>query len=127
MLKSGKYQIWLLDQVLASLCFCFCHPLSQYWSCTGIVSPFSQRTGLCARPCLPNAWSLGQGVEAICSTDGEAEAKRGHDSCPQGSHQLPLPLITFPKISFQSLVFLGRGAFNSEAPLVPPSSQGFSG
>lgn len=26
MLKSGKYHVWLLGQVLASLLFYFCHP-----------------------------------------------------------------------------------------------------
>lgn len=52
MLKSEKYQIWLLGQVLASLLFSFataCPGLEPQ----GMAPPSSQRTGVCTAPCFP--------------------------------------------------------------------------
>ena len=49
MLKSGKYQIWLLDQVLASLLFYFCHPHPRSAAAQG---QYTQRTGPGTRPWL---------------------------------------------------------------------------
>lgn len=64
-----------------------------------MVSPSSQRTGLGTRPCFHDACFPRWGVEATCSTDGAAEAKRSFGDCPQRSQQLLVLLSTlFPKM-----------------------------
>lgn len=98
MLKSEKY-VWLLGQVLTSLLFYFAVACSNAGAAQGWRHPppggLDAGLGLVFHDTRCLRW----GVEAMCSADGAAEAKRGFGDCPQRSQWLLLLLNTlFPKM-----------------------------
>lgn len=126
MLKAGKYQIRLLDQVLASLLFYFCHPHPSSAAARGQRHPEDWTVYKALSLMMHSPWG-GQWRLPVLQVG--MWKQRGALATAPASQGLPLLLISPSQNVPLALGSSGgeAAAFNSETPLVPPRSHGSSG
>lgn len=92
MLKSGKYQIWLLVQVLASLPFCFRHPVP-------VLQLYRDNVTL-----VPEEWTVYKALSFMmsCPWGGEATGR-----CPRVTVAAPSPHHPLSECLFSSWISWG--------------------